>query len=40
LRRKPAVMAWLKEQAGKTGALIGVWTMAEFQNEVNNVFPG
>jgi hypothetical protein len=40
LRLKLAVMARRKEQAGKTGALIGDWTMAEFQNEVNNVFPG
>jgi len=33
---KPAAKAWLKDQVSKTGALIGVWTMAEFQKEVNN----
>ena len=37
---KPAAMKWLKDQAGKTGALNGVWTMAEFHKEVNNGFPG
>ena len=37
---KPAAMAWLKDQVSKTGALIGVWTMAEFQTQVNNGFLG
>jgi hypothetical protein len=35
-----AAMAWLKDQVSKTGALIGVWTMAEFQKQVNNGFLG
>lgn len=37
---KPAAMQWLKDQVSKTGALIGVWTMAEFQKQVNNGFLG
>jgi hypothetical protein len=37
---KPSAMAWLKDQVSKTGALIGVWTMAEFQKQVNNGFLG
>ena len=37
---KPAAKAWLKDQVSKTGALIGVWTMAEFQTQVNNGFLG
>ena len=37
---KLAALAWLKDQVSKTGALIGVWTMAEFQTQVNNVFLG
>lgn len=31
---------WLKDQVNPKGALIGVWTMAEFQKEVNNGFLG
>jgi hypothetical protein len=37
---KPAAKAWLKDQVSKTGALIGVWTMTEFQTQVNNGFLG
>lgn len=37
--RKEA-MAWLKDQVNPKGAIIGVWTMAEFQKEVNNGFLG
>lgn len=37
---KPAALTWLKDQVSKTGALIGVWTMAEFHKEVNNGFLG
>jgi hypothetical protein len=37
---KPAAMRWLKDQVSKTGALIGVWDMAEFQKQVNNGFLG
>ena len=37
---KPAAMQWLKDQVSKTGALIAVWTMAEFHKEVNNGFLG
>jgi hypothetical protein len=37
---KPAALSWLKDQVSKTGALIGVWTMAEFHKEVNNGFLG
>ena len=33
-------MKWLKDMVNKNGALIGVWTMAEFQKEVNNGFLG
>jgi hypothetical protein len=31
---------WLKDQVNPKGALIGVWTMAEFQKQVNNGFLG
>jgi hypothetical protein len=37
---KRAAMKWLKEGINKNGALIGVWTMSEFQTEVNNGFLG
>ena len=37
---KPAAMRWLKENVNKNGALVGVWTMTEFQREVNNGFLG
>ena len=37
---KPSALKWLKEMINKNGALIGVWTMAEFQKEVNNGFLG
>jgi len=37
--RKQA-MDWLKDQVNPKGAIIGVWTMAEFQKEVNNGFLG
>jgi hypothetical protein len=33
-------MSWLKDQVNPKGAIIGVWTMAEFQKEVNNGFLG
>ena len=33
-------MAWLKDQVNPKGAIIGVWTMAEFQKQVNNGFLG
>lgn len=37
---KQAAMKWLRENVNQRGALIGVWTMAEFQKEVNNGFLG
>jgi hypothetical protein len=37
---KEAAMKWLKENVNQKGALIGVWTMVEFQREVNNGFLG
>lgn len=37
---KQAAMKWLKENVNQKGALLGVWTMAEFQKEVNNGFLG
>ena len=37
---KPAALQWLKEMVNKNGALIAVWTMTEFQKEVNNGFLG
>lgn len=37
---KAAALKWLKEMVNKNGALIGVWTMSEFQMEVNNGFLG
>ena len=37
---KPAALKWLKENVNKNGALIGVWTMAEFQRKVNDGFLG
>lgn len=37
---KPSALKWLKEMVNKNGALIGVWTMAEFQTKVNNGFLG
>jgi hypothetical protein len=37
---RPAALKWLKDMVNKNGALIGVWTMAEFQKEVNNGFLG
>ena len=37
---KAAAVAWLKDQVSKTGALIGVWDMAEFQKKVNDGFFG
>jgi hypothetical protein len=37
---KPAALHWLKEMVNKNGALLAVWTMAEFQREVNNGFLG
>lgn len=37
---KAAALRWLKENAGKNRALLAVWTMAEFQKEVNNGFLG
>ena len=37
---KPAALKWLKGNVNKNCALIGVWTMAEFQTEVNNGFLG
>lgn len=37
---KPAALEWLKGMVNRNGALIGVWTMAEFQKEVNNGFLG
>jgi len=33
-------MDWLKDQVNPKGAIQGVWTMAEFQKEVNNGFLG
>ena len=37
---KPAALRWLKENAGKNRALLAVWTMAEFQRQVNDGFLG
>jgi hypothetical protein len=37
---KEAAMKWLKENVNQHGALIGVWTMSEFQKQVNNGFLG
>lgn len=37
---RPAAKKWLEEQAHPKGALIGVWTMAEFHKAVNNGFLG
>lgn len=37
---KEAAMKWLKENVNQKGALLGVWTMAEFQTQVNNGFLG
>ena len=37
---REAALKWLKEMVNKNGALIAVWTMAEFQKEVNNGFLG
>ena len=34
--QKPAALAWLKSQANPQKALIGVYTMSEFQTVVNN----
>lgn len=36
----PKARQWLIEQVRERGALIGVWTMAEFQKAVNNGFLG
>jgi hypothetical protein len=33
-------MEWLKDNVNKRGALIGVWTMSEFQKQVNDGFLG
>jgi hypothetical protein len=37
---RPAALKWLTDQVHPKGALIGVWTMAEFQKHVNNGFLG
>ena len=37
---RPAAKKWLEEQAHPKSALIGVWTMQEFQKAVNNGFLG
>lgn len=37
---KPAALKWLKSQVDPKRALIGVYTMAEFQTVVNNGFLG
>ena len=37
---KPAALKWLKDQVDPNRALIGVYTMAEFQKVVNNGFLG
>jgi hypothetical protein len=37
---RPEAMTWLKEQVNPNGAIIGVWTMAEFQKEANDGFLG
>lgn len=37
---KPAALKWLKDQVDPKRALIGVYTMAEFQKLVNNGFLG
>jgi hypothetical protein len=37
---RDAARKWLLEQVHPKGALIGVWTMAEFQTRINNGFLG
>lgn len=37
---KKSALTWLRSQAGKERALIGVYTMSEFQGEVNRGFLG
>ncbi len=37
---KPAALKWLKSMVNPKGALLNVWTMAEFQRAVNNGFLG
>jgi len=37
---KEAAMKWLRDNVNPKGALIAVWTMAEFQTQVNNGFLG
>lgn len=37
---REAARKWLKDQAHPKSALIGVWSMAEFQKAVNNGFLG
>lgn len=37
---KPAALTWLKSQVNPNRAIIGVYTMAEFQTVVNNGFLG
>ena len=37
---KKKALLWLKEQAGKDRALIGVYNMSEFQALVNKIFLG
>ena len=37
---RPSALKWLKDMVNKNGALTGVWTMAEFQKEVNDGFLG
>lgn len=37
---KPAALEWLKRQANPERAIIGVWTMVEFQKKVNDGFLG
>ncbi len=37
---RSAALKFLKDQASETSSLIGAWTMAEFQTQVNNGFLG
>ncbi len=37
---KATALKWLKDQVSKTGALVGVYDMSEFQKVVNNGFLG
>lgn len=37
---KPSALPWLKSMANPASALMGVWSLQEFQTQVNNGFLG